>query len=123
MFFVSGQETQMFSAREPCHKQNIGNFMLIDEDFRPRFVVIGPFDVNEFDGMMIATTVITVIIIMIIVIIPIIDLKLINNWAFQRKMNFNPDPTKQADEVIFSRKAKEIYHPPLVFNNTSASQS
>ena len=123
MFFVSGQETQMFSAREPCHKQNIGNFMLIDEDFRPRFVVIGPFDVNEFDGMMIATTVITVIIIMIIVIIPIIDLKLINNWAFQWKMNFNPDPTKQADEVIFSRKAKEIYHPPLVFNNTNVSQS
>ena len=123
MFFVSGQETQMFSAREPCHKQNIGNFMLIDEDFRPRFVVIGPFDVNEFDGMMIAITVITVIIIMIIVIIPIIDLKLINNWAFQWKMNFNPDPTKQADEVIFSRKAKEIYHPPLVFNNTNVSQS
>ena len=38
-------------------------------------------------------------------------------------MNFNPDPTKQAREVIFSRKAKEIYHPPLVFNNTSVSQS
>ena len=51
------------------------------------------------------------------------DLKLINNWAFQWKMNFNPDPTKQADEVIFSRKAKEIYHPPLVFNNTNVSQS
>ena len=80
MFFVSGQETQMFSAREPCHKQNIGNFMLIDEDFRPRFVVIGPFDVNEFDDMMLAITVITVIIIMIIVIITIIDLKLINIW-------------------------------------------
>ena len=38
-------------------------------------------------------------------------------------MNFNPDPTKQAREVIFSRKAKEIYHPPLVFNNTIVSQS
>ena len=37
-------------------------------------------------------------------------------------MNFNPDPTKQAHEVIFSRKAKEINHPPLVFNNTSVSQ-
>ena len=47
------------------------------------------------------------------------DLKIINNWAFQWKMNFNPDPTKQAHEVIFSRKAKEIYHPPLVFNNTN----
>ena len=51
------------------------------------------------------------------------DLKIINNWAFQWKMNFNPDPTKQAHEVIFSRKTKEIYHPPLVFNNTNVSQS
>ena len=24
------------------------------------------------------------------------DLELINRWAFQWKMNFNPDPTKQA---------------------------
>ena len=51
------------------------------------------------------------------------DLEIINNWAFQWKMNFNPDPAKQVHEVIFSRKAKEIYHPPLVFNNTSVSQS
>ena len=52
------------------------------------------------------------------------DLEIINNyWACQWKMNFNPDPTKQAHEVIFSCKAKEIYYPPLVFNNTSVSQS
>ena len=38
-------------------------------------------------------------------------------------MNFNRDTTKQAHEVIFSRKAKEIYRPPLVFINTSVSQS
>ena len=38
-------------------------------------------------------------------------------------MSFNPDPAKQAHEVIFSRKAKEINHPPLVFNNNSVSQS
>ena len=36
-------------------------------------------------------------------------------------MNFNPDPTKQAHEVIFSRKTKEIYHPPLVFNVSQSS--
>ena len=47
------------------------------------------------------------------------DLKLINNCAFQWKMNYNLDLIKQAHEVIFSRKAKEIFHPPLVFNNTS----
>ena len=51
------------------------------------------------------------------------NLKIINNWAFQWKMNSNPDPTKQAHEVTFSRKTKEIYHPPLVFNNTNVSQS
>ena len=51
------------------------------------------------------------------------DLKIKNNWAFQGKIDFNPGSTKQADEVIFSRKAKELYHPPLVFNNTSVSQS
>ena len=38
-------------------------------------------------------------------------------------MNFNPDPTKQAQEVIFSRKAKEIKHSSLVFNNSSGSKS
>ena len=32
------------------------------------------------------------------------DLEMIHNWTFQWKMNFNPDPTKQAQEVIFNRK-------------------
>ena len=32
------------------------------------------------------------------------DLEIINNWTFQWKMNFNPDPAKQAHEVMFSRK-------------------
>ena len=30
-----------------------------------------------------------------------IDLEKINQWAFQWKMQFNPDPNKQANEVIF----------------------
>ena len=30
------------------------------------------------------------------------DLKKFSNWAFQWKMSFNPDPSKQAQEVIFS---------------------
>ena len=51
------------------------------------------------------------------------DFEIINNWAFQWKMNVNRDPTKQAPDVMFSRKSEEIYHPPLVFNNTSVSQS
>ena len=32
------------------------------------------------------------------------DLEKISNWAHQWKMSFNPDPKKQAQEVIFSRK-------------------
>ena len=30
------------------------------------------------------------------------DLDKTNNWAFQWKMGFNPDPSKKAQEVIFS---------------------
>ena len=50
------------------------------------------------------------------------DLKKVSNWAFQWKMSFNPDPSKQAQEVIFSRKLKKVTHPPLVFNNANVSQ-
>ena len=45
------------------------------------------------------------------------DLETIHNWAFQWKMNFNPDPTKQAQEAIFSCKAKRLPHPPLMLKN------
>ena len=34
-------------------------------------------------------------------------------------MSFNPDPKKQAKEVIFSRKSKAISYLPLVFNNNN----
>ena len=37
-------------------------------------------------------------------------------------MTFNPDPSKQAQEIIFSRKFKKAAHPPLLFNNNNASQ-
>ena len=38
-------------------------------------------------------------------------------------MSFNPDPSKQAQEVIFSRKTKKEYHPPLAFNNNNVSET
>ena len=38
-------------------------------------------------------------------------------------MNFNPNPTKQAQEVIFSRKTKKLPHPSLVFDNAKVTQS
>ena len=44
------------------------------------------------------------------------DLDKITSWACQWKMEFNPDITKQAIEVIFSHKKKKITHPPLLFN-------
>ena len=37
-------------------------------------------------------------------------------------MKFNPDPTRQAQQVIFSRKTKKLPHPHLVFNNTNVTQ-
>ena len=36
--------------------------------------------------------------------------------TFQWEMNFNPDPNKQAQEEIFSRKTNKINHPPVLFN-------
>ena len=38
-------------------------------------------------------------------------------WAYQWKMSFNPDITKQAQEIIFSRKKIVTSHPSLNFNN------
>ena len=38
-------------------------------------------------------------------------------------MSFNPDPHKQAQEVIFSRKLNKLNHPSLNFNNTVVIQS
>ena len=44
------------------------------------------------------------------------DLEKINQWAKQWKMAFNPDPNKQANEVLFSCKTKKVDHPPIFFN-------
>ena len=37
-------------------------------------------------------------------------------------MQFNPDPKKQANESIFSRKSKSVSYPPLIFNNNSIAK-
>ena len=47
------------------------------------------------------------------------DLKKVNDWPFQWKISFNPDPSKQAQEVIFSCKSKRSSYTPLVFNNNN----
>ena len=50
------------------------------------------------------------------------DLHVISQWAFQWKMKFNPDPTKPAQEVLFSNKHADQNHPPLFFNNIEVKQ-
>ena len=34
-------------------------------------------------------------------------------------MSFNPDPSKQATEIVFSKKRSDIQLPTLRFNNNS----
>ena len=47
------------------------------------------------------------------------DLDMIYQWAHQWKMEFNPDPIKQATEVLFSCKKKSVNHPQLNFNGVA----
>ena len=44
------------------------------------------------------------------------DLENITKWAYQWKMLFNPDISKQAVEIIFSNKREKSIHIPLTFN-------
>ena len=44
------------------------------------------------------------------------DLNTINEWAVQWKMSFNPDPTKPAEEIIFS--LKKVHHIILQYSLT-----
>ena len=37
-------------------------------------------------------------------------------------MSFNPDPNKQATEILFSCKKKPVDHPQLTFNGTPVSR-
>ena len=46
------------------------------------------------------------------------DLNIINQWAHQWQMEFNPDPTKQATEFLFSCKKSSPNHPQLILNGT-----
>ena len=53
------------------------------------------------------------------------DLKTISDWAYQWKMQFNADKTKQAVQVIFSQKQIEPAPPPkkkkIYFNDTEVT--
>ena len=51
------------------------------------------------------------------------DLEKNNKWANQRKISFNPHPSRQAQEVIFSKKTKKEYHPPMAFINNNVLET
>ena len=50
------------------------------------------------------------------------DLQTISERAHQWKLEFNPDPSKQATELLFSQKKYRTYHPPLLFNGNEVSK-
>ena len=50
------------------------------------------------------------------------DLQTVTLWAYQWKMVFNPDITKQTIEVIFSCKKNKLAHPDLSFNGVPGSR-
>ena len=50
------------------------------------------------------------------------DLSKKKNWAFQWKRSFNPDPSKQAHEDIFTLKVQKTCHLSIYFNNESVKQ-
>ena len=50
------------------------------------------------------------------------DLDTICRWAHSWKLEFNPDPTKQANEVLFSCKKSTPYHPQLTFNRSVVTE-
>ena len=43
--------------------------------------------------------------------------------GFSMEKSFNPDPNKQAQEIIFTRKSKNMRHIPLIFNKSKVFQS
>ena len=47
----------------------------------------------------------------------------VQDWALQWKMGFNTDISKQAQEVIFSRKLNKAPHPPLMFNSDQVNKA
>ena len=50
------------------------------------------------------------------------NLDIVQQWAYQWKMEFNPDPTKQATEVLFFCKKSSPNHPQLIFNGIAVAK-
>ena len=50
------------------------------------------------------------------------DVHQVSLWGNKWKMSVNPDPSKQAQEVIFSRNINKVYHSPHLSNNSTVQQ-
>ena len=50
------------------------------------------------------------------------DLQKITVWAHKWKMIFSPDISKQAQEVVFSRKTDKVNHMPATFDAIPVAQ-
>ena len=50
------------------------------------------------------------------------DLQSVSTWAYNWKMLFNPDSSKPAQEVLFSRKKKIQVHPTISLNNVQVER-
>ena len=46
------------------------------------------------------------------------DRGILNRWAHQWKLEFNPDPLKRTTEVLFSCKNNAHNHPQIIVNGT-----
>ena len=51
------------------------------------------------------------------------DLDKMSDWAYTWRIFFNPDPSKQAQEVKFSRKGTKEDHPSIYFNDIPVTQN
>ena len=51
------------------------------------------------------------------------DLTTISEWTYRWKMSFNPDPLKQAKEVLISNKVTKTNHPNIIFNGNTVQKS
>ena len=40
-------------------------------------------------------------------------------WASKWKLSFDPDPSTQAQEIMFSRDISKVYYPLLLFNDST----
>ena len=50
------------------------------------------------------------------------DLQIIQDWAYQWKMSFNPDPTKQAKELLSTRERISPDYPNIIFNGCTVTK-